>query len=134
MQDSTEITKVVEFYTQAWISGDRAAVRRLIAPDAEIEWNLDEEVDDEELVQTLHRIATFADSVTVVSSTYSGERAVLLYDCAAPFGTARMAEFLTVVQGRIAEVRQVHDPVAIRRFFPGLMEYPGSPDPFEPPD
>ena len=134
MQGRTEIARAVEFYADAWRSGDRAAVRRMIAPDAEIEWNLDEEVDDEELVQTLHRIAMFADSVTVVSSTCTGERAVLIYDCAAPFGTARMAEFLTVVQGRIAEVRQVHDPVAIRRFFPGLLEYPGSPDPFEPPD
>jgi hypothetical protein len=94
----------------------------MIAPDAEIEWNLDEAVDDEHLVQTLHRIAAFADSVTVVSCNYADERAALVYDCVAPFGTARIAEFLTVVEGRIAEVRQVHDPVAVRRYFPGLVE------------
>ena len=130
----TGIEKAVQFYADAWISGDRAAVRRMIAPDAEIDWNLDEPVDDEELVQTLHRMAMFADSVTVVSQNYSDERAAVIYDCAAPFGTARIAEFLTVVGGRITEIRQVHDPVAVRRFFPGLLEYPGSPDPFEPPD
>jgi ketosteroid isomerase-like protein len=133
-QAGNGIDKAVRFYADAWINGDRAAVRRMIAPDAEIDWNLDEPVDDEELVQTLHRMATFADSVTVVSQNYSDERAVVIYDCAAPFGTARIVEFLTVVDGRITEVRQVHDAVAVRRFFPGLLEYPGSPDPFEPPD
>jgi ketosteroid isomerase-like protein len=118
----TETERAVQFYADAWTNGDRDAVRRMIAPDAEIEWNLDEAVDDEHLLQTLHRIAAFADSVTVVSRTYADERAALVYDCAAPFGTARMAEFLTVVEGRIAEIRQVHDPVAIRRYFPGLVE------------
>lgn len=122
MQGKTEIERAVQFYADAWTSGDRDAVRRMIAPDAEIEWNLDEAVDDEHLVQTLHKIAAFADSVTVVSSTYADERATLVYDCAAPFGTARLAEFLTVVEGRIAEIRQLHDPVAIRRYFPGLVE------------
>jgi hypothetical protein len=134
VQHRTETEKAVQFYADAWIGGDRAAVRRMIAPDAEIEWNLDEPVDDEELVQTLHRIAMFADSVTVVSSNVTDDRAALIYDCAAPFGTARMAEFLIVAEGRVAEIRQVYDPVAVRRFFPGLLEYPGSPDPFEPPD
>jgi hypothetical protein len=134
VQGSTETERAVRFYADAWINGDRAAVRRMISPDAEVQWNLDEPVDDEELVQTLHRIAMFADSVTVVSQNYTDDRAALIYDCAAPFGMARIAEFLTVEQGRITEVRQVHDPVAIRRFFPGLMEYPSSPDPYEPPD
>jgi ketosteroid isomerase-like protein len=134
VQHRTDTEKAVQFYADAWIGGDRAAVRRMIAPDAEIEWNLDEPVDDEELVQTLHRIAMFADAVTVVSSNVADGRAALIYDCAAPFGTVRMAEFLTVAEGRVAEIRQVYDPVAVRRFFPGLMEYPGSPDPFEPPD
>jgi ketosteroid isomerase-like protein len=134
VQGRTETERAVQFYADAWMGGDRAAVRRMIAPDAEIEWNLDEPVDDEELVQTLHRIAMFADAVTVVSQHCTDGRAALIYDCVAPFGTARLAEFLTVERGRITTVRQVHDPVAIRRFFPGLLEYPGSPDPFEPPD
>jgi hypothetical protein len=134
MQHRTETEKAVQFYADAWIGGDRAAVRRMISPEADIEWNLEDPVDDEELVQTLHRIAMFADSVTVVSQTVNDERAALIYDCAAPFGTTRIAEFLTVDHGRIAEIRQVYDLVALRRFFPGLMEYPGSPDPFEPPD
>ncbi|UQU65157.1 nuclear transport factor 2 family protein [Couchioplanes caeruleus] len=114
--------EVADFYARSWVSRDRAAVRRLIAPDAGIEWNLGVPVDDEELVQTLHRIASFADSVTVVSAVHAGDRTVLIYDCAAPFGTVRIAEFLTVADGRITEVRQAWDLVALARYFAGLAE------------
>src|SRR4051794_32707389 len=113
---------VVDFYIDSWIKDDRDGVRRILAPDAEIEWNLDAPVDDEELVQTLHRIAVFADSVTVVSQICSGAGAALVYDLAAPFGTARMAEFLAFADGKITEVRRVYDVPAIARFFPGLYE------------
>ena len=113
---------VTDFYTDSWISDDRDGVRRVLAPDAEIDWNLDAPVDDEELVQTLHRIAVFADSVTVVSRVHGTDGAALVYDLVAPFGTARCAEFLAVRDGRITQVRQVYDLVAIDRYFPGLKE------------
>jgi hypothetical protein len=114
--------ELVAFYARSWINRDRDAARRLIAPDAEIEWNLQAPVDDEELVQTLHRIAAFADSVTVASTTCAGDRACLVYDCVAPFGTVRMAEFVTVADGAVSEIRQVYDVVALRRYFPGLLD------------
>jgi len=114
--------ELVAFYARSWINRDRDAARRMIAPDAEIEWNLGAPVDDEELVQTLHRIAAFAGSVTVVSTTCAGDRASLVYDCAAPFGTVRMAEFVTVADGAVSEIRQVYDVVALRRYFPGLLD------------
>jgi hypothetical protein len=116
------ISELVGFWTQSWTGGDRSALRRLIAPDADIEWNLAPPVDDEELIALLGRIAAFADAVTVVSRVVAGPRAALVYDCAAPFGTARMAEFLAVGHGRIIGVRQLHDPVALNRYFPGLMD------------
>ena len=112
---------VVDFYLQSWISDDRDGVRRILAADAEVEWNLDAPVDDEELVQTLHRIAVFAESVSILSKVRGpdGDTSVI-YDLAAPFGVARMAEFLSVAGGRISEVRQVYDVVAVDRYFPGL--------------
>jgi ketosteroid isomerase-like protein len=116
------IEDLIDFYADSWIGGDRNAVRHLLAPGAEIEWNLDLPVDDEELVQTLNRIALFADGVQVVSKACNDDGAALVYDCAAPFGTARMAEFLVVDGGRITRVRQVYDTVAINRFFPGLVD------------
>ncbi|GAA0811404.1 hypothetical protein [Spirilliplanes yamanashiensis] len=113
---------VARFYAEAWTQRDPSAVRRIIAPCAEIEWNLDLPVDDEQLVQTLDRLAASARSVALVSETYAGERATMLYDCAGVFGSARVAEFLVVADGRITEVRQVWDPTAVRRYFPDLLE------------
>jgi len=113
---------LVDFYAESWISGDRHATRFLLAPDAEIEWNLDLALDEEELVETLNRIALFADSVTVVSKACNDGGAVLVYDCAAPFGTTRMAEFLAVTGDKITGVRQLYDVVALNRYFPGLVD------------
>jgi hypothetical protein len=114
--------EIVGFYAQSWINCDPGAVRRIIAGDAEIEWNLGIPVDDEELVQTLDRIAAFADSVTIVSTTCTGDRAALVYDSTAPFGVVRLAEFVTVADSAISEIRQVYDVVALRRYFPGLLD------------
>jgi ketosteroid isomerase-like protein len=113
---------VVGFWTKSWISDDRTAVQRLLAPDAEVEWNLDAPVDDEELMQVQHRIAAFADAVTVLDRTTAEDGAAIVYDLVAPFGKARMVEFLTVAGGRITEVRQVYDVTATDRYFPGLYE------------
>jgi hypothetical protein len=48
--------------------------------------------------------------------------AALVYELAAPFGTARMVEFLAITGGRITEVRQVYDVTATDRYFPGLYQ------------
>jgi hypothetical protein len=118
----SDTSQVVAFYAQSWINRDPRAVRRVIAGDAEIEWNLGVPVDDEELVQTLDRIAAFADSVAIVATNCVGDRASLVYDCVAPFGAVRVAEFVTVTAGAISEIRQVYDVVALRRYFPGLLD------------
>ncbi|GAB1643645.1 non-hydrolyzing UDP-N-acetylglucosamine 2-epimerase [Krasilnikovia sp. MM14-A1259] len=113
---------VARGYAQSWIDGDRHAMRRLLAPDVEVEWNLDLPVDDEELVQTLHWIAVFATEVTVVSRVCTGAAATHVYDCATMFGTVRFAEFLTLADGQVTEVRQVFDVVGLNRYFPGLLD------------
>jgi hypothetical protein len=113
---------VVDTWTRSWTEDDRVTVRQLLAADAEIEWNLDAPVDEEELVQTLHRIAVFADSVRLVARTDAEDGAALVYDLVAPFGTARMVEFLAITNGKITEVRQVYDVTAADRYFPGLYE------------
>jgi hypothetical protein len=110
----------VDFWVRSWTSDDLTGARKLLAPDVETEWNLDAPVDEEELLQVLHRIAAFADSVTVVTRTDAVDGAALIYDLAAPFGTARLVEFLGVAKDKINEVRHVYDVTAIDRYFPGL--------------
>ncbi|GGN34540.1 hypothetical protein [Actinoplanes campanulatus] len=111
---------VVDFWIRSWTSDDLPGARKLLAPDVEAEWNLDAPVDDEEMLQVLHRIAAFADGVSVVARTDAVDGSALIYDLAAPFGTARLVEFLGVEDRRINEVRHVYDVTAIDRFFPGL--------------
>jgi len=122
VQTDSPTGRIARFYAEAWTQRDPAAVRRIIAPFAEIEWNLDLPVDDEQLVQTLDRLAAGAGTVTVVSEIHADDRATMLYDCAGAFGTARIAEFLVMGDGRITEVRQIWDPTAVRRYFPELLE------------
>jgi hypothetical protein len=110
----------VDFWVRSWTADDLTGARRLLAPDVEAEWNLDAPVDEEELLQVLHRIAAFADGVTVVARTDAVDGAALVYDLAAPFGTARLVEFLGVENNKINEVRHVYDVTAIDRYFPGL--------------
>ncbi|MEU4155955.1 hypothetical protein [Actinoplanes sp. NPDC026670] len=110
----------MDFWVRSWTSDDLTGARKLLAPDVEAEWNLDAPVDEEELLQVLHRIAAFADGVTVVARTDAVDGAALIYDLAAPFGTARLVEFLGVENDKINEVRHVYDVTAIDRYFPGL--------------
>jgi hypothetical protein len=114
----TDTRTIARFYADAWTQRDPASVRQIIAPYAEIDWNLDLPVDDEQLVATLDRIAATARTVVLANETYADDRAALIYDCAGVFGTLRLAEFLVVGQGRITEVRQVYDATAVRRYFP----------------
>ncbi|MFC7530314.1 hypothetical protein [Actinoplanes sp. GCM10030250] len=111
---------VVDFWVRSWTADDLTAARRLLTPDVETEWNFDAPVDDEEMLQVLHRVAAFADAVTVVARTDAIDGAALIYDLAGPFGTARLVEFLAVAENRITEVRHVYDVTAIDRYFPGL--------------
>jgi hypothetical protein len=121
MIDNTLTQRAVAFWAASWIDGDRAAARRMIAPDAKVEWNLDAPVDDEQVLATLGRLTTGARSVTVVSRVCAGDRALVVYDCETAHTNLRLVEFLTVAQGRIVELRQVHDPVALGRHLLGLV-------------
>ena len=111
---------VVDFWVRAWTSDDVPAARKVLTADIETEWNLDAPVDDEEMLQVLHRIAAFADEVRLIARTDAVDGSALVYDLTAPFGTVRLVEFLAVGGGSISEIRHVYDVTAVDRFFPGL--------------
>ncbi len=117
----TDTRTIARFYADAWTQGDPTSVRQVIAADAEIDWNLDAPVDDEQLVQTLDRLAVRSRTVVLTNEVYAGDRAALVYDCAGVFGTLRLAEFLVIAEGRITDVRQLYDATAARRYFPDLL-------------
>lgn len=126
MDLDTGTEQIVTFYADSWIDGDRAAARRMISPDAAIEWNLDAPVDDEQLLQVLEHIATGAKSVVMVSLVCADERAAVIYDCVTPYASMRFIEFLTVAEGRITSVRQLHDPMTLGVHLLGLAGQTGN--------
>jgi len=113
---------VAHRYVDAWTHGDRDGVREVVSPDASVEWNIGLPADVSTLVDTLAQIARVAESVRVIAETYADERAAVIYDCVAPDGTVRAAEFLAVVEGRIQEIRQTYDVMALRRLLPDLPD------------
>jgi hypothetical protein len=113
---------VAHRYVDAWTHGDRDRVSEVLSPDASVEWNLGLPADVATLLDTLTEIARVADSVQIIAETYADERAAVIYDCVAPDGTVRAAEFLAVVDGRIREVRQTYDVTALRRMLPDLLD------------
>ncbi len=61
--------------------------------------------------------------VEMLGAIAAGDEAVLIYDLdMPPLGVLRMAEQLTVVDGRITSIRQVHDTATMRAagFAPAL--------------
>jgi hypothetical protein len=72
------------------------------------------------LVDTLGQLAAHLVKVSLVTETYDGGRAVLMYDCLVrePAGAIRMVDFLDVEDGTIHRIRRVYDVVALRRLLP----------------
>jgi hypothetical protein len=71
-------------------------------------------------VDTLGQLAPHLVKVDLVTETYDGGRAVLMYDCLVrePAGVIRVVDFLDVDGGTIHRVRRVYDVVALRRLLP----------------
>jgi ketosteroid isomerase-like protein len=115
----TATRDVARGYLDAWTRGDLDAVRRLLASDVTVECNAGLPADPEALAQAV-------DTMTLISETYAGTRAVLLYDCVIrePAGTVRTVEFLEIVDSRIREIRRIYDLMALRHLLPSLARTP----------
>jgi ketosteroid isomerase-like protein len=112
--DDIDTEDVVRRYVAAWTGGDVDAVRALLAEGATAESNL-----PGPFLETLPVLAAQA-RLAPVSETITAGRAALVYDCVTPGGPIRVAEFLTVADGRITDVRRVYDVVALRAALPAL--------------
>jgi ketosteroid isomerase-like protein len=117
-----DTAEVARGYLDAWTSRDLDAVLRLLADDVEVESNLSGPTSPVRLVDTLDRLASRLVKVNLITDTYDGGRAVLLYDCLVhePAGAIRMVDFLDVADDRIVRIRSVYDVAALHRLLPGF--------------
>jgi len=106
---------VAHAYLDAWPAGDLDAVRGLVAAGATVECNLTGHGDAAHLVAALGRLAAAVDAVRLVSEVYVGGRAALVSDWLVGGDRVRVAEYLTVVDCWIADLRRVGDAVAARQ-------------------
>lgn len=109
-------------YADAWRHGDRTRALDLIDPRATVEWNLPLPAGVPALLSTLSRLVAGCLVIRLAEETYDGYRAALVYDCSTFDGPIRIVEFLAVADGRIQEIRQVYDLIALRRLIPGLLD------------
>ena len=120
--DESPTQTVARQYLDAWTGRDLDAVRRLLAEDVWVESNLSGPGSPARLIDTLDRLASHLLKVSMVTETYDGDRAILMYDCLVrePVGAIRMVDFLDVDGDRIVRIRRVYDVVALNRLLPGF--------------
>ena len=97
-------------------------MRRLLAEDVTVESNVSGPGSPARFVDTLGQLAVHLVKASIVSETYNGGQAVLMFDCLIrePVGAIRMVDFLDVEDGSIAQIRRVYDMVALHRLLPGF--------------
>jgi ketosteroid isomerase-like protein len=109
--------RLIETYFNAWTTGDLATARRFLADDLDFKGSIDTFRKADDFVAALKRFQGMLQGVTLLKALFDPYGGALLYDCgtASPAGTIRAAEFLTVADGRISEIRLVFDAAELRK-------------------
>ncbi|MBA4394693.1 MAG: hypothetical protein C0407_14170 [Desulfobacca sp.] len=113
--------QLVESYHKAWTSGDMAGARECLADGLDFQGSIDNFNKADDFIAALSQFQGMVRGVTVLQSFFSETGAALLYDCdtASPAGIIRTAEFFTVQNSKIAEIRLVFDATELRKLMAG---------------
>ena len=118
MSDAAE---VVERYKQAFGSGDVQAARALLADDLHFEGPIEEFHNADEYLKSLAKLAPIVAGTDVKKVLAEGDDVVTIYDLHTntPAGTSAIAEWATVKDGKIAELRAYFDARPFAALFEG---------------
>jgi SnoaL-like domain len=115
---------IARAYHRAWTTEkDFDAAAGLLAEDLRTDLPVNVYADKGEFVEAIAGFGGLIVNVEMLAAVADGNDAVLIYDLdMPPLGVLRMAEQLTVVDGRITSIRQVHDTATMRAagFAPAL--------------
>lgn len=113
--------QLVETYHHAWTTGDITKARGCLADDLDFRGSIDTFNKADNFVAALTQFQRMLRGVTVLKRFYNEEGAALLYDCdtISPAGVIRTAEFFTVRNGKITEIRLVFDATELRKLMAG---------------
>jgi hypothetical protein len=124
--NSDDTLEIARSYHRAWTTEkDFAAAADLLSEDLRTDLPVNVYADKGEFVEAITGFGGLITSVEMLGAVAGGNEAVLIYDLEMPpLGVLRMAEQLTVVDGKITSIRQVHDTATMRvaGFAPALPE------------
>ena len=103
--------EIVERYHGAFADGDPATARSLLADDLHFEGPFDTFDRADDYMQSLAKLAPIVTGTDVKKVVANGDDVVTIYDLHTntPAGTSRIAEWTTVKDGKIAEMRIYFD-------------------------
>src|SRR5262245_34791840 len=102
---------VVERYQRAFGSGDAQTARSLLADDLHFKGPFEEFDSADAYMQSVARLAQIVTGTDVLKVLAEGDDVVTIYDLHTntPAGTSNVAEWATVKNGKIAEIRVFFD-------------------------
>lgn len=125
-KNAGETLEVARAYHRAWTTTkDFEVAAGLLADGLETDLPVNTYDGKAEFVEAIGGFGGLVTRVEMLGETAAGNEAVLIYDLEMPpLGVLRMAEQLTVIDGRITFIRQVHDTATMRAagFAPALPE------------
>lgn len=115
MTTITDALSVTRAYHRAWTGKKFAQAIDLLAANLCVEVPVNDYPTTESFAQALTAFGGMVKSVSMLGEFAQGNEAVLLYDMDVErLGSMRIAEHFTVVNGKIARIRQIHDTAALR--------------------
>jgi hypothetical protein len=105
----------VREYHRGWTSKQFDESIARLALDLNVEVPINEYPTRESFARALVTFGAAVGRVVMVAEFARGNEAMLLYDMeVAGLGNLRVAEYFTVVDGKITRIRQIHDTAAVR--------------------
>jgi ketosteroid isomerase-like protein len=114
MTDATDALTVARAYHRAWSSGDFDGAERHLIDNLRVEVPINSYPTRADFMEAVRRTGAMASAVHMLAELQGAGEALLLYDLTLPIGDLRVAEHFLVADGRITQIRHVHDTAALR--------------------
>lgn len=114
MTDMTDALTVARAYHRAWSTGDFDAAERHLADDLQVDVPINSYPTKADFMVAVRRTGAMTSAVRMLAELQAEAEAMLLYDLTLPIGNLRVAEHFLVSDGRITQIRHVHDTAALR--------------------
>jgi ketosteroid isomerase-like protein len=106
---------IIRAYYDAWTAKDFDLAASLLAGDLTVEVPVNAYPTTGSFAAALRSFGSMSTRAELLAAMSDGPEGMLLYDMDVPsLGTLRVAEHLTVRDGKITRIRQIHDTAALR--------------------